>query len=243
MAIFDGYIKTTSHLNNVCNCYCEAPGKLAGNFQAYVPLLLQVEGGYQNHPNDPGNFNSLGQNVGTNKGISARFYEQIIKRPPTVADMKAITTAMATQMYHDHFWKPLRGDEIKSQAIANTVVDHHVNSGRGVRLAQEVLNKNFGKKLKVDNSMGPLTLAAINSVNEGNFVTKYNQARADFYASLNNSPSFLAGWLKRLESFAAENRGKILGFNTIVAVALFFFLIYKLENDEGSTNKNKLQRA
>jgi len=234
MAHFDGYISTLAHLNNDCKCYCEPSGGLAASFQTYLPLLLQVEGGYQNHPNDPGNFNSLGQNVGTNKGISARFYEGIINRPPTVADMKAITTAQATQMYRQYFWNPVRADEINSQAVANTIVDHHVNSGQGVRLAQQVLNNRFGKKLKVDNSMGPLTLAAINSVHESNFVPAYNQARADFYATLNNSPSFLAGWLKRLESFAVTHQKKILGFNTIVAIGLFFFLIYKLNSDGGT---------
>lgn len=236
MAFLEGYIKTLAHLNNECQCYCETPGKLAGSFQEYVPLLLQVEGGYQNHPNDPGNFNSLGQNVGTNRGISARFYEGIIKRPPTVADMKAITTQMAVNLYEQYFWNPLRASEIKSQAMANTIVDHHVNSGQGARIAQQVLNQYFKKNLSVDNKIGTITLAALNSVNEGLFVTRYNEARASHYANIGNA-SFLAGWLKRLESFAVTHQKKILGFNTIIAIGLFFLLIYKLENN-GKNDKN-----
>lgn len=232
MAHFRGYTECLNSIQQNC-IECGSTPALAGNFNAYLPLLLQVEGGYQNNPNDAGNFNSLGQNAGTNKGISARFYEQVIKRPPTVADMKAITTQMATNLYEQYFWNPLRASEINSQAIANTVVDHHVNSGQGVKLAQLVLNQHFKKNLSIDNKMGPQTLNALNSVNEGYFVSRYNEARAGFYSTLSNSSTFLAGWLKRLESFAVAHKKKILGFNTIVAVALVLFLITKLESDGG----------
>lgn len=238
MAQYKGYIGCMNAINNVCvDCY-NTPA-LNGNFDAYIPLLLQVEGGYQNNPNDPGNFNSLGQNVGTYKGISARFYEGIIGRPPMVADMKAITTQMATNLYEQYFWNPLRASEINSQAVANTIIDHHVNSGQGARLAQQVLNDHFGKNLSEDNKIGPQTLAAINSVSESAFVSKYNEARADFYATLNNSSTFLAGWLKRLESFAVEHKKKILGFNSIVIAALFFYLLTRLESDGSSEKKPK----
>lgn len=200
------------------------------NFNAYIPLLLQVEGGYQASPADPGNFNSLGQNVGTNKGISAKFYEGIIKRPPTVADMMAITTELAKNLYKKYFWDKCQADNIVNQQVANTVVDHHVNSGRGVELAQKVLNQHFAKTLKVDNGMGPLTLAAINSVPPATFVTKYNDARAAYYKSIGNQ-TFYQGWINRLKKFAwtgvefaSQHKIKI-GAIALAAAALatFFF--------------------
>ena len=175
-------------------------------FDLYIPLLLQVEGGFQNNSADQGNYNSLGQLIGTFRGISARFYEQVIKRPPTVSDIKSITKQQATDIYRKYFWDALKGNQINSQAIANTVIDHHVNSGQGVRLAQRVLNQHFHKNLQTDNSMGNLTLSALNSVNEYVFVTKYNEARADYYKSLSNSSTFLNGWLRRLESFAIKKK-------------------------------------
>lgn len=201
------------------------------NFSLYIPLLLQVEGGYQAHPDDPGNYNSLGQNVGTNKGISARFYEDIIKRPPTVADMLAITTQEAQKLYKTHFWDACKGNEINSQAKANTIVDHHVNSGRGVRLAQEVLNKNFNKKLSIDNKMGPATLSAINSVHESQFVPAYNDARAAYYKSIGNQ-SFYKGWLERLKKFAIDTKAlaienkNIIGIGLVALSTLFFLRGY-----------------
>lgn len=175
-------------------------------FELYVPLLLNVEGGYQSSSQDAGNYNSLGQLVGTNKGISARFYEQVIKRPPTVADIKGITKQMAINIYRDYFWNTSKANQIHSQAVANTIVDHQVNAGSGVKLAQKVLNKYFQKNLSEDNSMGNQTIAALNSVDESNFVNRYNEARAAYYASLSNASTFLKGWLKRLESFAVEKK-------------------------------------
>jgi len=65
------------------------------DFSLFMPSLKKAEGGYQNDKADNGNKNSLGQIVGTNRGISARTYEGIIGRPPTVEDMKAITPKIA----------------------------------------------------------------------------------------------------------------------------------------------------
>src|SRR5660397_109438 len=134
------------------------------NFYTYLPLLLQVEGGFQNNPKDRGNYNSLDQLIGTQYGISTGFYEGIIGRPPTVADIKAITKSRAEELYRVHFWNAQRASEINSQAIANTVIDHQVNAGDGVMVAQRLLNSRFGFSLAVDNRMGNNSLAAINSV-------------------------------------------------------------------------------
>lgn len=177
---------------------------LSASYDTYTPLLQNVEGGYQAHPNDPGNYNSLNQLVGTNYGISARFYEGIINRPPTVADMMAITRTMSIDLMR-LFWNACRGSDINDQYVANTIVDHHINSGGGIRLAQSTLNTYFKKSLVTDNKMGPLTLAAINSVNAVKFVEKYNLERAKYYKSIGNQ-SFYDGWINRLKKFNHPNQ-------------------------------------
>ena len=197
------------------------------SFDKYIPLLAQVEGGYQNMANDPGNFNSLGQNVGTNFGISARFYETIIKRPPAVSDMYAITASLAKGLFKNHFWNVCKADQIKDQAMANTIVDHHVNAGSGVKLAQKVLNDHFGYKMAEDNGMGPITLAALNAVKPSAFVSRYNEARADYYRSIGNA-TFINGWLTRLKSFAYSNPGIAISTGAVILIGVFFFAMYKL---------------
>ena len=177
-------------------------------FSAYLPLLQQVEGGFQKLTEDPGNYNSLGQLVGTNYGISARFYEGIINRPPSEQDIRNITKSQAATLYRQKFWNSQRADEIISQPMANTIIDHHVNSGRGAQLAQQTLNRHFGFNLVVDNQIGNNTLSALNSVNESRFVELYNEGRANHYRSIGNE-TFIEGWLKRLESFGGTLKKKM----------------------------------
>jgi lysozyme family protein len=192
-------------------------------FSVFIPMLHHVEGGFQKHPDDNGNYNSLGQLVGTNHGISAKFYETIIGRPPTEADIKAITKQEATNLYKIYFWDKVKASQINNQAVANTIVDHHVNSGRGVSLAQKVLNNDFGFNLIIDNAAGPITLNAINSVNPEDFVEKYNKARAAYYKSISNNESFIKGWLNRIKMFAYKNPGStISAFTAITLIASFF---------------------
>lgn len=198
------------------------------SFNSYIPLLLQAEGGYQNNPEDKGNFNSLGQRVGTFRGISARFYEGILKRPPTVADIKAITKEYATSIYRQYFWNKCQADNIKDQAMANTIVDHHVNAGSGIELAQEVLNNHFGYHMAEDNGMGPITLNALNQVNPKQFVTLYNEGRAQHYRTRSNSSTFVNGWLDRLKKFTYSNPGAAISSGAIILIGVFFVALYNL---------------
>lgn len=192
------------------------------NFYSYLPLLQQVEGGFQKLPDDPGNYNSLGDLVGTNYGISARFYESIINVPPTEQEMRGITKTEAEQLFRDYFWNAQRANEIVNQSVANTIIDHHVNAGSGALLAQRVLNRHFGYNMAEDNQVGPVTLKALNSVDPQSFVKIYNEARASYYRSLNST--FEAGWLKRLTSFAFEHSG--ISLIAVLAVATAGILMY-----------------
>lgn len=171
------------------------------NFNLFIPILQQVEGGYQNLVKDKGNYNSLNQRVGTNFGISARFYEGIINRPPTVADMKAITKAKAQQLYKIYFWDDVHGDSLANQSVANLITDHAVNGGEGSigKIVQRILVNDFGKVLTIDGDIGPKTAAVINSVNQPVLFDKIKAARKSFYYSLGGD--FLNTWLDRLTKF------------------------------------------
>jgi lysozyme family protein len=170
-------------------------------FSQFIPILKKVEGGYQKLTEDRGNYNSLGQLVGTNFGISARFYEGIIKRPPSIADMLAITKDRAKQLYKIYFWDDIHGDMLKNQSVANLIADHAVNGGEGSigRIVQRILVNDFNKKLVIDGDIGPKTAMAINSVSQDVLFQKIKQGRVAYYKSLNSS--FLTAWLNRLENF------------------------------------------
>lgn len=110
-------------------------------FERAYTLTAANEGGYQKDPNDPGNYNSRDQLVGTNHGISARFYEDLLGYPPSEAEMRAISKEEARAIYKEHFWDQYRYSQLENQDLANQIFDITVNHGYGnaLDLVQKVV--------------------------------------------------------------------------------------------------------
>ncbi len=183
--------------------------------------VAKNEGGYQANPADKGNFNSLGQLVGTNKGVSAPLYESWIGRPPSAGDMMAITSAIAAQIFRSRYWNKIKGDEIPNQYVADILFDGVIQHGKGVMLAQEVL------KVPADNVFGPQTFTALVNMAPAKFYNAYKERRRQYYYQLvDNNPSqlvFLNGWLKRLgtfNDFPSSGGGVTAGGILIIVVAI-----------------------
>ena len=196
---------------------------MASFTQAYN-LVADAEGGYQQYSQDSGNYNSLGQLVGTNWGISAPVYETYLGYPPSSDDMRSMTKSTAKAIYKSRFWDSILGDQIRNQSVANILFDGHVNHGRhGIRIAQRVLG------VDDDAVVGPITLKALNNANPTQFVRDYAQARKDFYRYLASSnPSqqiFLNGWLNRLKMFTDNLPGPGEAFVSLAAAAVIYYLI------------------
>lgn len=194
------------------------------NFNIAYQFVEAAEGGFQIYSTDPGNYNSLGQLVGTNWGISAPVYEDWIGRPPTRQDMESMSKEEAKQIYRSKYWDRIRGDEIQSQAVANVFLDGHVNHGRsGIRMMQKVVD------VDQDGIVGPITLAAINSRPPNAVVRQYIQEREKLYYWLaenrDGMAMFLNGWLNRLDMFrqSLPAGGEALA-GVAIAIGLYFFL-------------------
>lgn len=171
------------------------------DFRKALEKVARVEGGYQNHPNDAGNYNSRDELVGTNWGISAPVYEQWIDEPPTEADMRDMKKEEAEAIYKTLFWDRILGDDIADQDVAEIFFDGYVNHGRtGIRIMQRVLG------VVPDGIVGPLTLGAINAASAVQLFNAYVGARLLFYhrlvASRPRLGVFLKGWMNRLATFA-----------------------------------------
>lgn len=193
-------------------------------FLKFIPLLLQLEGGYQKMSQDNGNYNSLGQLVGTNKGISAPVYESWIGRPPTIEDMKNISDDTAKTIYKRNYWDKIKADLIYSQEVANIIADHGVNAGTGsaAKIIQRVLNEQFNKNLAVDGAIGNQTILAINSVEPAPLQSAILAARERYYKSL-NQPYFLQGWLNRLKPFYEDAMNLASQYKKPFGIGLFVF--------------------
>lgn len=183
------------------------------DFKTSYRRTARHEGGYQNNPDDPGNYNSRGQNVGTKYGVSAPKLERLIRRPPTVADMLSLTPQQAEDAFRNDEWTRMKGDQIPWQPVADIIFDGLVNHGQGTRLLQEVLG------IPTDNKFGPQTLAAVLASDPQQLYDAYRERRKKYYHQLvERDPTldtFLNGWLHRINSFTdrfanavAQNPGK-----------------------------------
>lgn len=99
--------------------------------------------------------------------------------------------------YRLNYWNPIRGDQIASQAIAQTIFDFAVNAGVGVatKLAQAVVSAT------ADGQMGPRTLALLNQCAPDKFLMAYALAKIDRYRDIvmrdRSQAKFLLGWVNR----------------------------------------------
>ena len=151
------------------------------NFDIAVQKTINTEGGYINDPDDPG-----GE---TKYGISKRAFPN--------EDIKNLTIERAKELYQIHYWRLIKGDEIKSQLIAETIFDFAVNAGvaTAVRLIQR------GAMIKDDGVIGKQTLEFINTQEEADFVVGYCVLKIQRYIDIcEKNPTqkkYFFGWVKR----------------------------------------------
>ncbi len=174
------------------------------SYELFKPSLEQAEGGYQNLKNDKGNYNSKKERVGTNHGISAKFYEKVLGRPPSISDMKSLTKVEAHILFKNEFWDKMRADSIRSQAVAEMIVDHAINANPRVTagIVQRSLNRYFGKNLQVDYVIGSNTVKAINSVDAKQLFERIGKERLAYYKRLKDYQYFATSWTGRVFALA-----------------------------------------
>src|SRR6478609_3873494 len=106
------------------------------DFNEAIDIVLEHEGGYVDHPSDPGG--------ATNRGITFNLFKQYAAElgvPATKDSLKALTEIQAQSIYKKEFWDKMSGDKIKDQQLATQVFDFYVNAGKR---AIEILQREAG---------------------------------------------------------------------------------------------------
>lgn len=146
-------------------------------FEAAVEVILSLEKGYVNDPEDPG-----GE---TNFGISKRQYPGY--------DIKGLTKPEAIALYHEDYWQPLK-PLLLPPRIRLCLFDCAVNQGVGqaIRFLQQAVGT------KVDGVLGPYTLSLMQRMDEAALFEAIMQRRLAHYAKLSTFPRFGVGWMNRI---------------------------------------------
>ena len=105
------------------------------NFYESLDVVLKHEGGYVDHPEDPGGR--------TNMGITQAVYEKYLGRTVTEEEMKDMKIGDVRIIYKESYWDKIKGDDLPS-GIDFCVFDWAVNSG--VSRASRALQKIVGVK-------------------------------------------------------------------------------------------------
>ena len=173
------------------------PASPAGpsRFIGLVDKLLDHEGGYVDHPSDPGGCTNFGITIGTLKAWT--------ERDVTCDDVKALTKEAAREIYFANYWNAVKGDELPP-GLDYEVFDFAVNAGvgRSAKTLQTILAKR-DPTIKADGAIGPMTIAALSKASLRALIEEFHAARMAHYRSLETWPTFGNGWTRRADAVLA----------------------------------------
>lgn len=150
------------------------------SFDLFIERVLSSEGGYVNHPKDPG--------AETKWGISKRSYPNV--------NIRELTREQAKEIYRRDFWNEIDGNKLHED-VAFQVLDAAVNHGKGnaIRWLQRAAG------CADDGVLGPISHAAIARIPAVDLILRFNAERLEFYTKLSTWSTFGKGWIRRI----AEN--------------------------------------
>ena len=152
------------------------------DFDKAFDRLIGHEGGYSNHPDDPG-----GE---TMWGVTAR----VARANGYTGPMKDMPRSTAKAIYRKLYWDAVKADQLPD-VVRFDVFDGAVNSG--VSQSTKWLQRASG--VVDDGVIGPKTIAATAAVGPV-IAARYNGHRLEFMANLPTWGSFGKGWVRRIAS-------------------------------------------
>lgn len=176
---------------------------MKANFQKALKAVLVHEGGYVNHPRDPGG--------ATNFGVTQKVYDAWrVGRGLQPRSVKQIDKAETAKIYEVQYWQAVGGDELPN-GVDYVVFDYAVNSGpsRAIKGLQKALKGYTGP---IDGILGVRTLRRVKEdENNDALVDRICDGRMAFLKQLNTWSVFGAGWSKRVKGVRAMGQAMATG--------------------------------
>ena len=159
------------------------------NFEHCLQIILHHEGGYVNHPEDPGGM--------TNLGVTKRVYEEWVGYAVSEHTMQNLTEEDVAPIYKKNYWDRVKGDDLP-EGLNLCVFDFGVNAGTG--RAAKYLQTMIGTV--VDGGIGPNTLRTLDEhvslVGLQETIEQYQENRQRYYQKLKTFETFGRGWTRRV---------------------------------------------
>ena len=159
---------------------------MKANYDKCLETILHHEGGYVNHPKDPG-----GE---TNLGVTKRVY---LEHGGT-KNMKDLLVEDVAPIYKKGYWDKMKGDELPN-GLDLCVFDFGVNAGPG--RSAKYLQTMIGTV--ADGGIGPNTLAKLREYVEEHGLAKaidnFQESRQEYYEKLSTFDTFGKGWTRRVD--------------------------------------------
>ena len=155
------------------------------NFEESLAHVLKSEGGYVDHPKDPGG--------ATNLGCTNKVWVEGVGHEVTKDDIKALTVADVAPLYKAKYWDKCRCDDLP-HGVDFATFDLAINSGPA--RASKFLQNACG--VVADGAIGPATLAAVANMNPRELASKICEDRLAFLQALPTWGTFGKGWGRRV---------------------------------------------
>lgn len=161
------------------------------NQRACMKVTWGFEGGYSNHPRDPGG--------ATQSGVTQRVYDAYRKgKGKEPRDVRSLTPSEKLNIYDHQYWDRVQGDRLPA-GVDLAVFDYAVNSG--VSRASKELQRVVGTT--VDGIVGEMTLTAASEMRPAEIINKLCDRRLAFLKRLKTWPTFGRGWSNRVAGVRA----------------------------------------
>jgi lysozyme family protein len=165
------------------------------DYKKLIPFILKWEGGFVNDPLDKGG--------ATNKGITIATFRKFYGADATVEQLKNITDKQWNHIFKSGYWNGWLADEIRSQSVANILVDWLWLSGSpAIKNPQRLLG------VAPDGAVGQKTIAAVNAVDAKRLFDDIKSARVqyinDIIVRTPTNERFRKGWMNRLNEIKFE---------------------------------------
>lgn len=170
---------------------------MRANFDASLAHVLKHEGGFVNHPRDPGG--------ATNRGVTQAVYDLWrADHGLPIQSVEHVTPAEVMAIYKKRYWDALKCDQLPA-GLDYCLFDFGVNSGvgRAARFLQDALG------VLADGKIGPVTIAAAKAYPALALVDRICDMRLAFLKKLRTYRTFGKGWSRRVADVRVKAKGMI----------------------------------